>query len=64
MITRSTEYVVCKHIDGRKWLIVFEGNAKAARRMVKVLRRENPGFKFCVSLAPSKGVGDYLNLGV
>ncbi len=64
MIPRSTDYVVCKHVDGRKWLIVFAGNAKNARRMVKVFRRDNPSCKFCVSLAPCKGVGDDLLLGI
>ena len=64
MITGSTDHLVCEHIDGRNWLVIYAGNKKRAGSIARVARINHPGKKFCLAYSLNKGCGDCIDLPV
>ena len=63
MITASTAYALCEHLEGRTYRVVRKGSKRSMNSARLAAKRDNPGRasrSFCVFLAPGSEIGDLL----
>ena len=62
MITRSTEHLVCEHVSGCDWIVIFAGSSKMSAGVVRAARREYADKKFCRVFSLGKVCGDHIEM--
>ena len=58
MMTASTDYALCEHVEGRTYRIIRQGSARLMRRACRTAKRDCPDKRHGVFLTVSKGIGD------